>query len=1176
MRLPAPPPGAGEASEQLSLRSDRFLIGCVAENRAPFLPQAHLLVRSIRSFGGALADSAVMVCVVDEVDPHYRLLFEQEGADVRIVPRFDSRDPVANKLQFFPEAFGTRAEMLILVDCDTAFVRDPLPLICPNAIQAKIADQPTVPLEAFVELFHHYGVELPPARSSTTFGAAPIIRYCNSGVIVLPTSLAREFAPLWRRWNARLVEELDLLGSYRQHCNQASLSLALATTPAPFREAPLALNFPLHLSHLDSTAELLDTDPAIVRYHDRVASDGRLLPTPYPCAQRRVEQLNQRISAWSASRGNGRALRLARSAGDHTSARRSSCVLIVGMHRGGTSAVAQTIARLDVPFGTASDRMPPLPENPTGYWESTALSLFNEDLLEALGGSWSAPPTLAPGWQRDGSLHCKRELGKALLQSVHLDRRWAWKDPRNSLLLPFWQEALDLPLRIVLVHRNPLEIWRSLAARDGFEKPLAMALWERYTRSALEAARGLPTLVVSYEGLLEHFDPWKEALRSFLGCDTTLELEEPHHSLLDKSLRHSAFRAQDVAEDPVFSGEQRRLFELVEELLGTHEPLRIAELPPETPSTKRLLEERRTLEHAATDKPHEPSAHPLVLEGIQESVELDDLARPSAYRSYLTAHRISEERNQARLRVEVAGCTADMRISLVVGLHRQNAFRLDRALQSVRSQILSSWELCLCADGDNDDDTKTLLAGFARADDRILLSQHERACDASAAWNAALAAAKGEFVAFFDADDALAPECLAEVALVLARERRADLVYTDEDRLDDAGGRFEPFFKPGWSPDHLLSSAYLGRLLVVRRGLLERIGGLRSEYGGAEEYDLMLRATEAARDIVHIPKVLYHRGGNHAPHLPRDPEAARRTLESALRRRREDGEIEPAEVRGTFRVRRTIHRPPMVSVIIPFRDEPRLLERCLRSIREFAGYERREAILVDNGSWEPETKAVLGHVSKDGNHRVLPYPGPFNWSAINNEAARQARGDLLLFLNNDVESSRHGWLAAMVEHGLRDEIGAIGGRLLYPNGQVQHAGIMLHREALARHPFRFLPAQAPGYFAMAKVIRNCTAVTGACMMVRRKLFEELGGFDESLPLEFNDVDFCLRLLERGYRILYTPYAELTHHESLTRGMRSEPLHSQWIRRRWNDRIRHETYVSPNLPWRPAHAGLSED
>lgn len=1182
MRLPAPPPGAGEASEQLSLWLDRFLIGCVAENRAPFLPQAHLLVRSIRSFGGSLADAPVMVCVVDEVDPHYRLLFEQEGAEVRIVPRFDSRNPFANKLQFFPEAFGTRAEMLMLVDCDTAFVRDPLPLISPDAIQAKIADQPTVPLEAFVELFRHYGLQVPPARYSTTFGATPIIRYCNSGVIVLPTSLAREFVPLWRRWNARLVEELDLLGAYRKQCNQASLSLALATTPAPFREAPLALNFPLHLSHLDSTAELLETDPAIVHYHDRVASDGLLLPTPYPRAQRRVEQLNERIALGDDSRGKGGAPLLRRFTGvvaprpngDQDSARSSSCVLIVGMHRGGTSAVSRAVAHLGLRFSRPSDLMPPTPDNPTGYWESSVLSFFNEELLQALGGSWSAPPPLAPGWQRDPSLDPLRELGKALLKTVHPGPHWAWKDPRNAILLPFWLEELNSRPRIILVHRNPLEIWRSLAGRDGLDKPLALALWELYLRSALESARSLPTLVVSYEGLLGDFTAWSAALRSFLGCEHLADSGAARDPLLDESLRHSTFGAEDVAQDLAISAEQRRLFQIVEDLLGEHGALRIPELPAETASTRLLFEKRLAMERAAAQKSREPSARGPIPEGIQESVELDDLVEPYAYHSYLEAQRCREEKNRERLRAEVARASAAPRISLVLALRQPTAARLDRFVRSVRSQILPSWQLCLCDDGGTDEETRRLLDDSIREDDRILLLR-ERPLSTAAVWNAALAAAEGDYVAFVDADDALAPECLAEVVLALEKHPRADVLYTDEDRVDDAGARFEPFFKPDWSPDYLLSCAYLGRLVVLRRGLVETIGGMRHESDGADEYDLMLRATEAANAIVHLPKVLYHRGGTEPPHLSRDLEAAQRALRSALLRRNDEAEVEPAEVRGTFRVRRRIRQSPTVTAIIPFRDEARLLERCIHSIREYAGYAPWDVVLVDNGSWEPETTAVVRRLVGDAKCSVLPHAGVFNWSAINNEAVRRSRGDLLLFLNNDVESSRHGWLAAMVEHALCEEIGAVGARLLYPNGLVQHAGVMLHPEAIARHPFRFLPSEAPGYFAMAKVIRNCTAVTGACMMVRRSLFETLGGFDESLPVAFNDVDFCLRLLEQGYRILYTPYAELTHHESLTRGTSLEPLSPQEMRRRWNDRIGREAFVSPSLPWRLAPARLSE-
>ncbi len=1182
MISPATLPDIREAPVKRSPRPDHFLIGCVAENRPTFLRQAILLVRSVRWFGGQLQSARLMVCVVEEVDPRFQYLFEKEGADVRIVPRFDSRNPFANKLQFFPEAFGTSAEMLMLVDCDTAFVRDPLPLIRPDVFQAKIADLPTVPHETFVELFRHYGLQLPAAGHVTTFGATPTIPYCNSGVVILPTGLAREFVPVWREWNGRLAENLDLLGPYRGHCNQASLSVALALTQVPFREAPLALNFPLHLTHLASTPELLETDPAILHYHQRVAADGRLLPAPYPQAQRRIEELNERMVASEASSADRRSRRPrgpAR-APEQTPARghpfaRSSPLFIVGMHRGGTSAVAQTIAHLGIPFARISDLMPSSPENPTGYWESTVLSLFNEDLLQALGGSWSAPPPLARSWEREPGLEPLRELGKALVKTVHPGHRWAWKDPRNSIVLPFWVDVLGVRPRIVLVHRNPLEIWRSLAVRGRFSKPLALALWERYVRSALENARDFPTLIMPYEGLLEDFASWSATLRSFLGCDEEADSKTAMDPLLDESLRHSAFDAHEVAEDPAFSAEQRRLFLIVEDLLGEHRALKIPELPAETPTTRQLFVERLGVERTAEERCHAPSSSGPVLEGIEEHVELNDLAKGPSYRAYLAAQRPSAEENRERLRAEVGRSSTSSQISMLLGLRRPNAARLDRALRSVRAQIQPNWQLCLCDDAGNDEETARLLANAAREDPRIVLLRHERRLGVTAALNTALAAAKGDFVAFLDADDALPPECLAEVNLALAGCPRADLLYTDEDRLDDAGARLEPFFKPAWSPDHLLSCAYLGRLLVVRRSLLERIGGLRCEYDGAEEYDLMLRASEATSGIVHVSKVLYHRGGGRRPFEPRDPEAARRALESALARRNENAEVEPGEVRGTFRVRRVIPRQAVVTVVIPFRDQPRLLERCVRAIHEFAGYEPWEALLVDNGSWEPETKAVLRRFAADPRCRVLPYGGPFNWSAINNEAVRRSHGDLVLFLNNDVESSRHGWLAAMVEHALREEVGAVGARLLYPNGMVQHAGVMLHSEAVARHPFRFLPAEAPGYFAMAKIIRNCTAVTGACMMVRRRLFEELGGFDESLPLVFNDIDFCLRALERGYRIVYTPYAELTHHESLTRGMGFEPSCAETMRVRWADRIRNEVYVSPNLPWHLANASLSE-
>jgi hypothetical protein len=340
--------------------------------------------------------------------------------------------------------------------------------------------------------------------------------------------------------------------------------------------------------------------------------------------------------------------------------------------------------------------MPPTPDNPTGYWESSVLSFFNEELLLALGGSWSAPPPLAAGWQRDPRLDPLRELGKALLETVHSGPHWAWKDPRNALLLPFWLEELNSSPRIILVHRNPLEIWRSLARRDGLDKPLALALWERYLRSALESARGLPTLVVSYEGLLGDFVAWSAALRSFLGCEHLADSDAARDPLLDESLRHSTFGAEDVDQDPAISAEQRRLFHVVEDLIGEHEALRIPELPAETASTRLLFERRLATERATAQKSRQPSARDPIPEGIQESVELDDLVDPGAYHSYLEAQRCREEENRERLRAVVARASAAPRISLVVALRRPTAGRLDRFVRSIRSQILPNWQLCLC------------------------------------------------------------------------------------------------------------------------------------------------------------------------------------------------------------------------------------------------------------------------------------------------------------------------------------------------------------------------------------------------------------------------------------------------------------------------------------------------
>jgi O-antigen biosynthesis protein len=418
----------------------------------------------------------------------------------------------------------------------------------------------------------------------------------------------------------------------------------------------------------------------------------------------------------------------------------------------------------------------------------------------------------------------------------------------------------------------------------------------------------------------------------------------------------------------------------------------------------------------------------------------------------------------------------------------------------------------------------------------------------------------------------LAAGGLTSVALALACDPQIDVLYTDEDKISEDGSRVEPFFKPDWCPDQLLSHMYMGHLLVIRRSLFEQLGGLRSAFDGSQDFDLALRATELARKIAHEPSVAYHwrkMPGSTAQSYQAKPEAdqaARRALADALSRRREVATVETGAHESTFRVRRAIVGSPLVSIIIPFHDGAELLRRCLKSVRETAGYENWEAVLVDNLSWEPETRSILSRLEEDSRCRVVEYPHPFNWAALNNFAAQQARGEHLLFLNVDVEGNSHGWLAAMLEHSQRPEVGAVGARLLYPDGRVQHAGVIMGKGGgVAGHAFCFLPGVQPGYFGQDRLIRNYSAVTGACMMSSREAFAAVGGFDESLTVAYNDVDYCLRLGKMGLRTVYTPYAELVHEESAARGRASREFGETAIMfRRWEPLIRRDPFFNPNL------------
>jgi GT2 family glycosyltransferase len=442
-----------------------------------------------------------------------------------------------------------------------------------------------------------------------------------------------------------------------------------------------------------------------------------------------------------------------------------------------------------------------------------------------------------------------------------------------------------------------------------------------------------------------------------------------------------------------------------------------------------------------------------------------------------------------------------------------------------------------------------------------------------AARQSGFAACGGDFVAVLEPGDVLQPYALRAIAAAIGRTA-ADVVYTDHDTRGAAGGRERPFFKPDWSPELLLSHSYLARPLVVRRDLLAAIGGYATPAGIDPDYDLALRATERADRIVHLPLpaatlpgpgIRFRAGSPAAPRA----EAERRALGEAIERRRWKARAEHApDLPFAYRVRFEIEDAPLVSILIPTQYRGRLLQRCLESIEARTRYRRYEILILDNAPEASPGRSRAGALRAGGGvarPRVLRQGGTFNFAALNNHGAREAHGALLLFLNDDVEVESPEWLEALIEHAQRPDVGAVGARLLFPGGGVQHAGVVLGLAGIACHAFPNLPRSDPGYGGFSRVVRNYSAVTGACLMMRRDLFERLNGFDENLRVAYNDIDLCLRAGEAGFRTVYTPYAELVHHQGATRGALHPETDEARMRQRWRRVLEAgDPFYSPNL------------
>jgi GT2 family glycosyltransferase len=511
-------------------------------------------------------------------------------------------------------------------------------------------------------------------------------------------------------------------------------------------------------------------------------------------------------------------------------------------------------------------------------------------------------------------------------------------------------------------------------------------------------------------------------------------------------------------------------------------------------------------------------------------------------------------------------------ISILVPVYNTPRELLVDAVNSVKSQLYANWELCMVDDKSPSPHIRPLLEKFAQEDSRIRLHFREENGHISRATQDALNLAKGEFFALLDHDDVIAPDALARMVLALAEHPGAGMAYSDRDLMEMDGRRTGPYFKPDWNPDLFLSNMYLCHLGIYRTELARQAGGFREGYEGSQDYDFVLRLTELLKpeQIVHVPHILYtwrRVPGSTAQRYDAKGYAdvnARKALTDALQRRGIQASVESGIIPSLFRIRRAIQGSPLVSIMIPFRDRADYLKRCLYSIRNLTAYQNYEFILLDNGSNDPATLQLLEEEKREPRVKVIRIDEPFNYSRINNRGAREASGEHLLLLNNDTEVIEPEWLSAMLEHSQRSEVGAVGAKLLYPDGRVQHAGVIVGVGEVAGHAFRFYPDADPGYYGSAAAIRNYSAVTAACMMTRKSIFLEVGGLNETeLAVAYNDVDYCLRLREKGLLIVYTPYARLRHFESVSRGLANNPTEAAYMCRRWT-KFMPDPYYNRNL------------
>ena len=559
---------------------------------------------------------------------------------------------------------------------------------------------------------------------------------------------------------------------------------------------------------------------------------------------------------------------------------------------------------------------------------------------------------------------------------------------------------------------------------------------------------------------------------------------------------------------------------------------------------------------------------------LQERMEPEEVPYGPWYEQYKPTEKELEKQRSTRF-------SHNVKVSIVVPAYRTPEKFLREMIESVQNQTYGNWELCIANASPEDEQMAKVLKEYVDADKRILVKDLSENAGIAQNTNAALEMATGDFAALLDHDDLLAPNALYEVAKVLEQNPMIDVIYTDEDKVNtELTEHFQPHLKPDFNLDLLRSNNYICHFFLARRSIVEKTGGFRQEFNGAQDYDFIFRCIDDAKEVYHIPEILYH-WRTHQASTADNPaskmyafEAGKKAIEAHLAKCGQEAEVSLKKDLGFYRVKYPVKGDPLVSIIIPNKDQKDTLKKCIDSVLNKTAYKNYEIILVENNSTTDEIFAYYKELEKQDNIRVITWKSEkgFNYSAINNFGVRHAKGELLLFLNNDIEVMDESWLEEMIGNCQRPEVGITGVKLLYPDNTIQHAGTVIGIGGIAGHMFTDMPANRSGYMHKASLQMNYSAVTAACMMMKRKVFESLGGFEESLAVAFNDVDLCLRTVQAGYLVVYDPYVTMYHYESKSRGtedseekIRRFQSEIEFMRTRWEDLLKKgDPYYNKNL------------